>query len=317
MRISILGKGGSGKTSISTAIITYLSKDFEKILAIDADLNAHLGKYIGFTKQTKPIGEDFEKIIKHILKNRNIKSYPKIGTIPPNKDSNFIKIDNKDEIIKEYTQNKKNIFHMSVGTYTEKDLGDVCFHAKLNSLEIIMHHMLDKESELVVIDGAAGVDNVATSVFFIPDITFYIIEPTEKSISVYLDYITILKDKIEKYKIKIIPIINKYENKEDIDYIKTKISIPKNLIKFKNDYSLIKFEQSKRKEMEKFINNHKKELEKIKKEIKGIKRDEKVYLEALKDTFRKECETWANKTFTGDFTYLAENNFSYKELKNV
>ena len=52
--IAVAGKGGSGKTSITSLIIRYLRKDGKgPILAVDADPNANLGESLGLiTKQT-------------------------------------------------------------------------------------------------------------------------------------------------------------------------------------------------------------------------------------------------------------------------
>ena len=50
--IAIAGKGGTGKTSISSLIIRYLKKNkLEPILAIDADPNANLAEGLGFEVQ--------------------------------------------------------------------------------------------------------------------------------------------------------------------------------------------------------------------------------------------------------------------------
>jgi len=52
--IAVAGKGGSGKTSITSLIIRYLKKNGkEPILAVDADPNANLGESLGLSiKQT-------------------------------------------------------------------------------------------------------------------------------------------------------------------------------------------------------------------------------------------------------------------------
>jgi CO dehydrogenase maturation factor len=54
--IAVAGKGGSGKTSITSLVIRYLKKNGSgPILAIDADANANLGEGLGF-EVTQTIG---------------------------------------------------------------------------------------------------------------------------------------------------------------------------------------------------------------------------------------------------------------------
>lgn len=62
--IAVAGKGGSGKTSISSLIIRYLKKNSkEPILAVDADPNSNLGESLGL-KVKLTVGEildDFQR----------------------------------------------------------------------------------------------------------------------------------------------------------------------------------------------------------------------------------------------------------------
>jgi CO dehydrogenase maturation factor len=54
--IAVAGKGGSGKTSITSLVIRYLKKNGSgAILAVDADANANLGEGLGF-EVTQTIG---------------------------------------------------------------------------------------------------------------------------------------------------------------------------------------------------------------------------------------------------------------------
>ena len=46
MRIAFVGKGGSGKTTLSALFAQYVNKKYP-VLAIDADLNMHLGALLG------------------------------------------------------------------------------------------------------------------------------------------------------------------------------------------------------------------------------------------------------------------------------
>ena len=81
MRVSFLGKGGSGKTTLSTSFIKFLESKEEKVLAIDADINVHLGQSLNM--ETKYLGDDFEEISKYLERNNKII----IGTTPPTNDS--------------------------------------------------------------------------------------------------------------------------------------------------------------------------------------------------------------------------------------
>ena len=88
MRVSFFGKGGSGKTTISSSFISYLLKKKENVLAIDADMNVHLGKV--FDMPINIISKENDEIAKTLEPNRNI---PIIGTTPPIK--NLLKYQKK------------------------------------------------------------------------------------------------------------------------------------------------------------------------------------------------------------------------------
>jgi len=314
MRVAILGKGGSGKTSISSSLVRSFKNKFENVLAVDADLNAHLGEYIGFSEKPISLGDHYHGIAEYLFGDREVNKYPNIGTIPPTLESNFVSISKTDPLLSKFANNHENVFHISSGTYVDKDLGDSCFHAKLNSLELLMHHLLDKKGDLVVIDAAAGIDSVATSMYLIPDITFFVIEPTKKSISVYKDYLRVLKKKIEKYNLVIIPILNKIEDKEDIDFIRSEIDSSEDPIIFRFSKNLIRFEQGVESYINEFIEEHQIEFDKILNLIKSSSRDYDIYLQALRDTFNDECTSWANETYNANFSPLVDPDFTYQSV---
>ncbi|CAM5528647.1 hypothetical protein SFUMM280S_03018 [Streptomyces fumanus] len=47
MRIAFVGKGGSGKTTLSALLIRHLAATGAPVVAIDADINQHLGAALG------------------------------------------------------------------------------------------------------------------------------------------------------------------------------------------------------------------------------------------------------------------------------
>ena len=65
MKIAIAGKGGTGKSTITSLIIKYLAEGGqESILAVDADPNSSLASFLG-TEQ----GFEIVKIIDNIAKD--------------------------------------------------------------------------------------------------------------------------------------------------------------------------------------------------------------------------------------------------------
>ncbi|MGW0901344.1 nucleotide-binding protein, partial [Streptomyces goshikiensis] len=43
MKIAFVGKGGSGKTTLSSLFIRHLAANEAAVVAVDADINQHLG----------------------------------------------------------------------------------------------------------------------------------------------------------------------------------------------------------------------------------------------------------------------------------
>lgn len=47
MKIAFVGKGGSGKTTLSSLFIRHLAAIGAPVIAVDADINQHLGPALG------------------------------------------------------------------------------------------------------------------------------------------------------------------------------------------------------------------------------------------------------------------------------
>ena len=47
MRVAFVGKGGSGKTTLSSLFARYVAAEGGTVIAIDADINQHLGQALG------------------------------------------------------------------------------------------------------------------------------------------------------------------------------------------------------------------------------------------------------------------------------
>jgi CO dehydrogenase maturation factor len=70
MKIAFVGKGGSGKTTISALFTRYLAAQGVPVLAIDADINQHLSEALGLSREQigglKPLAAEIGRIKEYV-----------------------------------------------------------------------------------------------------------------------------------------------------------------------------------------------------------------------------------------------------------
>ncbi|MCU0660609.1 MAG: ATP-binding protein [Candidatus Pacebacteria bacterium] len=227
MKIGFVGKGGSGKTTIASLFIKYLAYSNQPVIAIDSDINQHLGESVGFTRDEiesiPPLGTQIE-LLSSIYKGTNPRLQNTIQfkrTTPPGTGSTLIKYSEEHAVLKSFEIQKNGIRLLRVGIPQDETLGEQCYHANMSGAEIYLNHLIDKENEYVVVDLTAGIDTLASGMFVSYDIIYIVVEPTAKSLSVFNDYIRIAKS--TNIEAMIYPIANKITTQEELEYIEKNI----------------------------------------------------------------------------------------------
>lgn len=219
MRIAFVGKGGSGKTALSSLFAWHILAAQKTLLLIDADINQHIAQSMQWPNHNrKDLGNHLPEL-KAILRHKNtlIPSAQKmVKTTLPGPGSHMITLRKSDPVLQEFASQHDSGFLLSVGGFTEEDLGQRCYHAKTGGVELVLNHLADTQEDTVIVDMTAGADAFASGLFTRFDLTIVVVEPTLKSISVYEQY----KKYAQEFRINIKVIGNKVSNDEDKAFIK-------------------------------------------------------------------------------------------------
>ncbi|WP_432118255.1 ATP-binding protein [Streptomyces sp. bgisy032] len=222
MRVAFVGKGGSGKTTLSALFSRHLARSGAPVLAIDGDINQHLAEALGGEeKSAPPLGTHLPDI-KALLRGTNPRiTSPEamIKTTPPGRGSRLLRPLGDDELHTRHVGRAGGVPLMVTGEFDESDLGVACYHSKLGGVELYLSHLIDGPGEYVVIDMTAGADAFASGLFTRFDLTFLVAEPTRKGVSVYRQY----RDHAEQFGIRIAVVGNKVTSEDDLLFLKEQV----------------------------------------------------------------------------------------------
>lgn len=205
--IAITGKGGTGKTTVSTLLIKYLENKDGSLLAIDADPDANLPNALGVTVE-KTVGEMRE----YLLEQRD--------KIPPSVDKELL-FESK---IYEVLHEKKNYDLLVMG----RSEGSGCYCYVNNLLRGIMDR-ITKNYNFAIVDTAAGLEHFSRKIIHDVDILFVVTDESRKGLQTAerirdlaneLDLnfkkIYIIANKVNESSIKI---IKKYTEEMDMELV--------------------------------------------------------------------------------------------------
>jgi CO dehydrogenase maturation factor len=233
MIIGILGKGGSGKSTVATNIVKYLSSRKENnVLAIDADHNMDLTYNLGVTEPFPYLGSSMDdlKAISGLDSSENYRR-----ALMSNKQGLFA-LSPKDDFTKKYTkQLSDTLFLMTAGPQTDDVLSDkACSHVLFTSLKVYLPLLSLKENEWVVVDEKAGADGVSTGIPTGFDIALIVSEPTVHGMKTAKQIAGLLNHFEVPYEF----VVNKVmEHHTDIDFIKELGKSPIAIIGFDQSFS--------------------------------------------------------------------------------
>ncbi|WP_405696465.1 ATP-binding protein [Streptomyces coelicoflavus] len=229
MKIAFVGKGGSGKTTLSSLFVRHLATTGAPVVAIDADINQHLGAALGLDDAEAAglpaLGEHLPLIKEHLRGSnpRIASAETMIKTTPPGEGSRLLRVreDNPvyDACARPVELDGGTVRLMVTGPFTDADLGVACYHSKTGAVELCLNHLVDGRDEYVVVDMTAGSDSFASGMFTRFDVTFLVAEPTRKGVSVYRQY----KEYARDFGVALKVVGNKVQGPDDLDFLRDQV----------------------------------------------------------------------------------------------
>jgi CO dehydrogenase maturation factor len=208
MKLAVTGKGGVGKTTLSSLLVQYFSKEGKRVIAVDADPDANFGSALGFENADSivPIA-DMESLIEE-----------RTGA-KPGGTGTFFKINPKvDDLPEKLSQKKGNISLMVMGKGKKGGTGCMCPENTL--LKNLITHLVLYEDDVVILDMEAGIEHMGRGTADAVDMFIVVVEPGKRSIETAFNIEKLARDLGVK---KIGVVGNKIRKQSDEIAIKEKL----------------------------------------------------------------------------------------------
>lgn len=196
MRIAFLGKGGSGKTTLSTLFSLYAdSKDY-RVGLLDVDVNSHTAQLVGAPTVPSLSSPDAQHAIMKYLAgtNKRIKIHEMLNTTPPGTGSGRWTLDEDSFITESYgAPFGKQARVFTLGSYKAGDIGSGCHHSTQHIAENMLSHFSTQQGDILVIDSVAGNDSFANTLYY-QDMLVFIVKPEREGITVFQRYYDLAKE---------------------------------------------------------------------------------------------------------------------------
>ena len=204
MKIAISGKGGVGKTLLTSFLAKIFVEAGYSVLAIDADPDCNLAASLGF-----PHPEDITPIseMKELVEERT--------EARPGKRDVYFKLNPKvNDLPKKYCREHNGVKLIVMGQV--KQGGGGCYCPENVLLQALINHLLLARNEVVILDMEAGIEHLGRATAKAVDKLIIVVEPGRRSLETALRIDKLAKE-IDLQKIAVVG--NKIRNQADKKFL--------------------------------------------------------------------------------------------------
>lgn len=170
LKIAVGGKGGVGKTTITSLLARCLAVDkSNKVIAIDADPVANLAAGLGIPEEQPitPISELSELI------------YERTGAKPGTMGGFFTLNPKVDDIPERFSRERDGVKLLVMGTVQSGGSGCICPESTI--LKALMTHLVLYREEIVIMDMEAGIEHLGRATSGSVDALIVVVNPGARS----------------------------------------------------------------------------------------------------------------------------------------
>ncbi len=170
LKIAIGGKGGVGKTTVTSLLARCLAADkTNKVIAIDADPVANLAAGLGIPEDNPitPISQLTELIAE------------RTGATPGTMGGFFTLNPKVDDIPDRFCQERDGVKLLVMGTVQSGGSGCICPESTI--LKVLMNHLVLVRDDIVIMDMEAGVEHLGRATSSSVDALIVVVNPGARS----------------------------------------------------------------------------------------------------------------------------------------
>ncbi len=172
LKLALSGKGGVGKTTLSSLLARIYASKGHNVLAIDANPDANFGMALGISV------EDIDKITPIAEMSDLIEE--RTGA-KPGTGGGFFKLNPKvDDIPDRFSVEKNGVKLLMMGTVDTGGMGCICPESTM--LKALLSYLILRREDTVILDMDAGVEHLARGTVRAVDAFIVVVEPGQRSI---------------------------------------------------------------------------------------------------------------------------------------